>query len=342
MSASTVPVFEADEGRVSAGADAPAGELVLGIDIGGTKTAVGLVDTDGRVWAGTSARTPSELGPEAVVETAIRLAVAVLSRSGALPVLGCGVGSAGVIEPGVGRVISSTSSLPGWTGTPLSRLLATRLRMPVTVVNDVHAHAVGESQFGAGRGARTVLMVTAGTGIGGALVIDGTVQTGAHGASGHFGHMPSAEASGLPCTCGRSGHLEAVASGPAITSVYSARALPAGIDPATNAEAVFTLADGGDSLAAIVIDTAGMALGRTLGSLINALDPDVVVVGGGLSGGGDRWWSAVLRGIENEVIPMLRACPVVPAESGADAALAGAASVFRSEHPALIEAGAVS
>ncbi|RFA08107.1 hypothetical protein B7R54_01910 [Subtercola boreus] len=317
-----------------------AGDLVLGIDIGGTKTAAGLVDPDGRVWARASARTPADLGPEAVVETAIRLAIDVLSQSGASPVLGCGVGSAGVIEPGVGRVVSATSSLPGWAGTPLARVLSTRLRMPVSVVNDVHAHAVGESRFGAGRGVRTVLMVAAGTGIGGALVIDGTVQTGAHGASGHLGHMPSAEASGLPCTCGRSGHLEAVASGPAIASLYRARALPAAGEPVAHAEAVFALADDGDPLAATVIDSAGVALGRTLGGLINALDPDVVVVGGGLSDGGDRWWSAVSRGVETEVIPVLRACPIVPAELGGDAALAGAAAVFRSEHPALAEAGA--
>lgn len=304
-------------------------DLVLGVDIGGTKTAAGLVAADGRVVARASAATPAALGPEAVVETVVRLAVEVLAHSGAAAVLGCGVGAAGVIGPGSGRVVSATSSLPGWAGTDLTRVLGSRLRMPVVSINDVHAHAAGESRFGGGRGRATVLVLAAGTGVGGALVVDGRVQTGSRGVSGHFGHLPSEEARDLPCPCGRRGHLEGVASGPAIRSAY----LAGGGDPVADTQAVFAAADAGDELAAAVIDTAGRALGRTLGGLVNALDPDVVVVGGGLSEAGDHWWSSLRQGFAREAMPVVAGCSLERAVLGADAAIIGAAEVFRRARP---------
>lgn len=300
--------------------------LVLGVDIGGTKITVGLVDGDGRVSRRASTATPALLGPAAVIASVAQLSSEVTSFSDVTRVIGCGVGSAGLIDPKSGSVTFATSALPGWAGTAIAADLREILRMPVEVVNDVHAHAAGEAGAGAGRGAETMLMIAAGTGIGGALVVGGAVQIGARGASGNLGHLPSAEARQLACTCGGEGHLEAVSSGPAIQLRY----LTLGGDvAAVTARDVFALAESGDSRAIDAVDAAAFALGRGVGGLINALDPDVVVIGGGLSDSGDRWWTALRRGIDHDVIPLLSSCPVVAAELGADAALVGAAMVFR-------------
>ncbi|TIH40061.1 ROK family protein [Subtercola vilae] len=330
--------------------------FVLGVDIGGTKIAVGLVEFTGaagadsagadlagidlaggaRVVALASSPTPAALGSAAIVAEVVRVASGLLAeaRRAGHPVAGCGVGSAGVIDRATGTVVSATSSLTGWAGTPLAAVLEDRLELPVTVLNDVHAHALGEALAGAGRGCPSMMMIAAGTGIGGAFVTDGLVWAGATGLSGHFGHLPAAEAAGLPCTCGREGHLEVIASGPAIAERYRA----AGGDPVvTDARGVFARASGAaDPIAERTIETAGYALGRAIGGLVNSLDPHAVVVGGGLSDAGEFWWSAVRRGAAAELMPSVAGCPLVPAQLGADAALIGAAAAFvrRARSPA--------
>ncbi len=131
-----------------------------------------------------------------------------------------GIGAAGVIDPVTGTVVSATESLPGWAGTDVVSELSARTDLPVRVVNDVHAHALGEAAAGASRGTRSSLLVAAGTGIGGGFITDGHLLTGRNSAAGHIGHVPSAAAAGLDCPCGGTGHVEAIASGPAILETY--------------------------------------------------------------------------------------------------------------------------
>lgn len=326
--------------------------LALGIDIGGTKTAVGAVDGHGRVLARREAPTPAAEGPAAVLANAIRLSrevIAVVARpgdgSGARPdtVVAVGVGAAGVIDPGARVVVSATDTLPGWGGTEIGETLERALGLPVVVENDVHAHAMGEAVFGAGRGHGHVLVVAAGTGIGGALVVDGRVLRGSGHVAGHYGHLPAEEAAGLPCTCGRIGHVEMIAAGPAIHAAYQRVGGSAGTDGthdgddgvdtrAIDTRAVFALADAGDARAARIIETAARALGRTIGGLVNALDPDVIVVGGGLAQTGERWWGPLRTGIDEETVPAASGRPALPAELGGDAAIIGAALVALTQH----------
>ncbi|MFJ8895501.1 ROK family protein [Leifsonia sp. NPDC102414] len=316
-----------------AGADAPVagGRFAVGIDIGGTKTAAGLVDiATGAVVMRSEAPTPSAAGPDAVLATAIRLAESVIaSAPSPSRVVSAGVGAAGVIDPVRRVVVSATDTLPGWAGTPIGEAVESAIGVPVIVENDVHAHAIGEARSGAGRGRGTVLLVAAGTGIGGALIADGALVRGAGHVAGHYGHLPSVEAHGLPCTCGRAGHVEMIAAGPAILAAY----LRAGGSSVPDTRAVFALADAGDELAAATITLAATALGRTIGGLVNAIDPDIVVIGGGLAATGARWWNPLRAGIDAETIPAATGLPVVAAELGGDAAIVGAALASASVPP---------
>lgn len=293
-------------------------DLALGIDIGGTKIAVGLVNRAGDVVRRAEAPTPASLGGVHIVDRAIELARELMAGD---HVDAVGVGSAGVIDPVSRRVVSATNHLANWAGTELGRMLEDGLRLPVSASNDVHAHAVGEAFVGAGRGHATVLVAAVGTGIGGALVINGVVQTGAHGVAGHFGHLPVTEAEGLLCPCGRVGHVEAISSGTALHQHY----LTLGGNPRQkDARAVVLLAQT-DPLAARTVTTSARILGQALGGLTNALDPDVVIIAGGMRNAGEPWWSAMEAGLRDTALPILEDVLLVKAALGDDAAIIGAA-----------------
>ena len=294
---------------------------VAAVDIGGTKTAAALVAASGEVLARASAPTPGRDGPDAVLTTAADLVQRLRAGSAATAVAGLGVGSAGVVDAATGRVLSATDVLSGWAGTDLRGELGSRLGMPVVVVNDVHAHALGESARGSGAGHETVLFVAVGTGIGASFVVGGRVLAGAHSVAGHAGHQPSPYAAKLPCTCGGSGHLEAIASGPALVAEYHRR----GGTLVSDLRDVSALAAQGDPVAAEVVVLGGAAVGSALGGLVNVLDPHAVVVGGGVTALGETWWSALREAFCADALPVLADVPVLESALGADAPLVGAA-----------------
>lgn len=298
----------------------PTPETVAVVDIGGTKTAAALVTRDGTVVRRNEAPTPAQDGASAVLATTAGLLEAL--RDGA-EVVALGVGSAGVIDPVSGRVFGATDALAGWAGTDLRGALATLTGLPTAVINDVHAHALGESRYGAARGRDTALFVAVGTGVGGAFVLPGGTLVGANAAAGHVGHVPSVQARDLPCSCGGTGHLEAIASGPALVRELARRTT----DGAADLQAVVAAAAGGDAEAASVIRLGGLAVGATIGGLVNVLDPDVVVVGGGVVNAGAEWWGALLEAAAAELLPSLRDVEIVRSGLGGDAALLGAAAL---------------
>ncbi|MFI6794007.1 ROK family protein [Streptosporangium canum] len=293
--------------------------LVVGVDIGGTKTSAGLVDSSGTLLAVRTLPTPAAQGPAAVLDTAAGLVAEVAFGAG--DVTAVGVGSAGVVDPRRGVIVSATGAITGWAGTDLRGEVSRRLGLPVTVGNDVHAHALGEQWRGAAAGYADVLLVAVGTGIGASVVLGGRVLRGAHSVAGHAGHVPVVAAAGRPCPCGGHGHVEAVASGPAMLAEYRARAAAAVAGLAD----VARLAAQGDRIAVSVLTGGAAALGSTIGGLMNVIDPEVVVVGGGVAACGELWWQALREGIAAEVLPALREVPVGPAVLGGDAALLGAA-----------------
>ncbi|MGW0240077.1 ROK family protein [Micromonospora chalcea] len=296
--------------------------LVAALDIGGTKTTAALVTAAGEVVGRHTAPTPGRSGAAAVLDTAAGL-VEKLRADAPDVVRALGVGSAGVIDSGSGLVLSATDVLTGWAGTDLRGDLGRRLGVPVTVVNDVHAHALGEARHGVAAGYDTVLYVAVGTGVGASFVLGDTVLAGAHSAAGHAGHQPSAYAGTLACTCGGRGHLEAIAAGPALTAEYVRRTGR----PVADLRAVAALAAGGDETARAVVRLGGTAVGSAVGGLVNVLDPAAVVIGGGVTGLGEPWWRAVRDAVPAETLPGLAGVPVLASTLGPDAPLLGAASL---------------
>lgn len=300
------------------------GAAVLAVDIGGTKTTAALVEVgagSARVLAHRTAPTPAPEGGAAVLEAALRLAEEI---RGGTAIAAVGVASAGVIDGARGRVSHATSSLPRWAGTDVAGAFSDRFAVPARVLNDVHAHGLGEARFGAGVGASSMLLAAIGTGIGGCHVVDGRVMTGAHGAAGHIGHVPTAEAEGIPCPCGRTGHLEGLASGPGILAL--AERLGAPTAALGSGRALARAAAAGDETALCAYAIAGRATGRMLGALLNVLDVDVVALTGGVSGVGPFWLDPLREGLAAESMDVVASVPVVPATAGVHAALLGAAA----------------
>ncbi|WP_231445311.1 ROK family protein [Brevibacterium zhoupengii] len=308
---------------------------VVAVDVGGTKIRAGSV-IDGVVDHLREVPTPAAAGARAILDSIAEVAREVIrdtevsTAAGSTPAWHIGIGSAGVIDPDTGSVVSATDSLTGWAGTALTAEITARLGVEARAVNDVHAHALGEALAGAARGTQISLLVAAGTGIGGGFITENRLLTGRRAAAGHIGHLPVAAAQGLPCPCGGRGHLEAIASGPAVLSAYQ-RAVgehgPGGLRVTTTRE-LAELADTGDASAQRAFEQAGRALGSALGGVANVLSPEVIVIGGGLSGAGELWWAPLREAFAAELIPAARGLSVRPAQLGQDAALIGAASLW--------------
>jgi glucokinase len=292
------------------------------VDIGGTKIAVAVVEAaDGTVVARRVVPTPAEQGPVAVVEAAADLAARVLVAYPAA----AGVGAPGVVDAGRGVVVTSTGYLPGWEGTKVAAELERRLGLPFAADNDVNAAALGEARHGAGRGLGSFLLVVVGTGLGGAIVRQGRVLRGATGTAGEVGHVPVAGADEVRCSCGRSGHLEAVVAAPGITAAYQRATGECGVD----VRAMARRAAVGQAEAAAVLHAAGTTFGRTLGGLVNTLDPEAVILGGGVMQAGEPLWAPLEAAMRAEVLPSAAGVPLRPAELGVDAGVIGAAELVR-------------
>ena len=303
---------------------------VVGVDLGGTKTAAGVVAQDGSVLVQGQIPTKNRDGGAAILDATavlVQFRIERAAEQGAV-VEAVGVGSAGVINAAAGTVISATDAILDWTGTAITAGLTGRLGLPSAVVNDVHAHALGEAWKGAGAGASTALMVAFGTGVGGSFVINGKPLLGHRFVGGHVGHFASPLAvhrgKALPCSCGHTGHVEAIAAGPAIHGAYLREGGSAAL---LDTKAVFDLARAGDDLACRVIATAAAAAGQAVGGLINILDPEIVVVSGGLADAGDLWWAGMEHAMRAELLAPLAEVPVVRATLGNTAAIVGAASL---------------
>jgi glucokinase len=312
---------------------APA-QYAIGLDLGGTKIAAGVVAPDGRVVAGAVVPTPVAGGVEAVLDALAGVARQVADAAGVAlsEVVGVGLATPGPMDPEAG-VVTFAPNL-GWRDVPAARLLSERLPWPCTLGNDADAAALGEATFGAGRGARLLLYLTVSTGIGGGIVLGGQLVTGAHGAAAEFGHQVI-DPAGPRCRCGRQGCLEALASGPA-TARRAADRLRAGEasfltelaggDPAqVTAVMVGEAADRGDLLATEVLAETTRYLGIGVANLVTLFDPDRVVIGGGLANLGERLLGPVRDLVRREVLPPANRVEILPVALGKSSGLVGAA-----------------
>ncbi len=286
--------------------------LVIGLDIGGSKMLAGLISRAGEVQRVRQIATAPS--PAEIMSAAQSLCESLIASAG-LPVLAIGVGSAGVIDANKGSVIFANDNLPGWTGTKLAALGAA-FDLPIAVENDVKALAFGEAVMGAGADYDPLLCIAVGTGVGGALILNGGVWHGADYCAGEIGSLVVDWAGDEPLI------LDQYASGPAIERAYQAEI---GRSTSLPLRKIAQLARTGDTAATEAIKSKARRLGIILAGGAASFNPAAVVVGGGVPQIGALWWEAFEAGFREYLMPPLATTPLLPATLGVNAVMLGAA-----------------
>ena len=292
--------------------------FAVGLDLGGTDLKAGRVTAGGRLEG--FCKRPSRAAESADGPLdAIADAVEGLTRGAPGAVIGVGLGSPGVIHPGTGALVGSTPHLRFWKAFPLRERLAARLSLPLAVDNDANLAALAEHRLGAARGARVSITLTVGTGIGAGIVVDGQVLRGAWGGAGELGHLSLGRGEG-ECRCGIPGCVEPEASG----SGLARHAREAGLVPA-EARTVFAAAAAGDPRARVLLETMADRLGAAIGAAVNILNPEVVVVGGGIAQAGEALMAPLRAAVARYALAThAQGLSVVPAALGERAGVVGA------------------
>lgn len=287
----------------------------IGVGIGGSKIAIGLVDHDGGVIRHREITTPSRYGRAAIMNAGPTAVSEVVAGA---QIRGIGVGAAGVI--GAGTVSAATDLLAGWTGTDIVGSIRNGLLVRgiecqhVVAVNDVHAHGAGEVWRGAGAGKSLVSLAAVGPGLGGAVPCRGVPLIGKHGASGHLGRIRSAEALGLRCSCGASGHLEAIVLGYGLVRLYH----QLGGDSSVGSARELSEQVSADPKAAEALARSAAASGAAIGDRVNIADPDEVIISGEPSQAEPIWWREVRKaaiGISLSLIGVIGVAGLVARDS---------------------------
>jgi glucokinase len=300
--------------------------LILALDYGGTKHTAALLTVGEQAWLAHE-RVYSPPGADAHYDqaTVIKLARELLAHvEGTLVAIGVSFG--GPVDATNGMVRLSHHVL-GWEDTPLRHQLQAEFGVPATLDNDANVAALGEWKFGAGQGCASLLYVTVSTGIGGGWVLNGQIYSGADGMAGEIGHIV-VQPGGAECVCGKRGCLEVEACGTAIARKMSERSAGRRPDAAESmtGESVASAAQQGDPLALQVLDDAARLLGTGLGGAINLMNPQRVVLGGGVTKSGERWWRIVRETARAHALPQMRV-DIQPAALGDDAPLWGAVAL---------------
>ncbi len=306
------------------------GEVYAGIDLGGTDIKGGLVTTHGEIRARDTLPTQAELGPAGVLDRMASL-VDMLQKKypdGNVKAVGIGVPGQVIVKKGL---LVEAPNLPGWNNILVAEEMFKRIGIPVFLDNDANMAGLGEYSYGAGKGCREMLMVTLGTGVGGGLILSGTVYRGASGGAGEFGHMIVCR-DGELCTCGRKGCLEAYIGTRGILRTLREKLVveesslgdipPEEVTPRDISRA----AEAGDKTAKAVLEEAGRWLGVAVGSVANLLNLERAVIGGGVAAAGEFILSPAREAAAETTLKVSRAAlEIVPASLGNAAGLCGAA-----------------
>ena len=307
---------------------------VLGVDIGGTKVAVGVVDSSGTIL--TRGRNPmvADSTAEAALEAVTGAIDSMLATPEGREVRSIGICAPGPLDPRAG-VVLNPPNLPCWRNFPLADRIKAKYQVPVKVDNDGNAAALAETRWGAARGFHYVFYATIGTGIGTGIVFDGTIYHGKTGSAAEGGHM-SIDYRGPRCNCGKLGCIEILAAGPAI----GVRARAKLGDQHTPHSAILDLAQGdihavtselvgrafaaGDPVAGEILQETVDLLSTWLGNIVDLLDPDVLVIGGGVAAMLKPFFEDIKRQLPNWCVnPFVSEIPLLMAHYGADAGIGG-------------------
>lgn len=286
-------------------------ELVIGLDIGGSKTLAGLVTRDGEIRRTLQVATGAS--PPAILASARALCQRLIDSAEA-PVAAIGIGSAGIVDTASGIVLFANENIPGWTGTRLHDIAVAGL--PIAAENDARALAYGEAVLGAGREYDSLLCVTVGTGIGGAIIANGSIWHGANFSAGEIGYL----------VVGWDGDkaliLDQYCSGPAIERSYQ---FAMNLDERPPLTEINRRAGRGDELARTVIIKKATEFGAILAGIVAAINPDAAVIGGGVPQIGPLWWDAFSDSFRAAAPPPVKSTPLLPAALSAEAVMLGAA-----------------
>ena len=310
-------------------------DLVLGLDVGGTKLAAGVVAGNGQVLSMEVAPSSVDQGPDAMIERHLDLGRSAVASAGVpwARVRAVGIACGGPLDPYAG-IIQSPPGLPGWDDVPLVAKVEAALQRPTVVDNDATACAIAEWWFGAGRARRVrhLVYLTISTGVGGGLVLDGRVYRGAAGNAGELGHL-TVEYLGRRCGCGRRGCLEAYASGPQIAAraherMAAGRASSLAALPGVTARDVAAAAATGDLVASEVWDETAAMLGSAIANILDVFNPELVVLGGGVTRAGDQLLAPVREAaLRQAMAPARNAADIVLAGLGEELGVVSAATV---------------
>jgi glucokinase len=312
-------------------------DLILGVDLGGSKILAAVVDPRGRMVSSHESVTPATKGREAVIQCIVDSARGALEQAHVAmsEISAVGIGAAGISNPEAG-ILFTSPNLPGLREVLLGDIIQEELGKKTFIINDANAAALGEFYYGAARGARNFIYITISTGIGGGIVIDGKIYTGAIGIAGEVGHM-TIDDDGPVCNCGNRGCWETLASGTALGREAKLR-ISEGVKTSileyaggnienVTPQVIHSAAEKGDRLAKELIVRTGYYVGVGLASLINIFNPELIVIGGGLSNIGDMLLEPALKTAEKRAYKeAFQAVRFASAELGGNSGAIGAAT----------------
>ncbi|HET7564945.1 MAG TPA: ROK family protein [Gemmatimonadaceae bacterium] len=325
-------------------------QYIIGVDLGGTNIVAGAMPDDGsRELAMRTEPTHAERGADAVVDRIVAMIAEVMAEVSAScgatsrDFVGVGVGAPGPLDREHGVVVVAPNL--GWHNFPLRDEIGARVRLPVTLDNDANCATMGEWWCGAAKGARNVVGLTIGTGIGGGVVLEGQLYHGSSDVAGEIGHT-TIDANGRYCRCGNYGCLEAYASGPAI-ALRAREALERDLEPGEasilptivngnldqlTAATVYDAANRGDHVALEIVRDTARFLGTGIANLLNILNPDVVVIAGGVTQAGERLFEPLRAEVRRRAFrPAVEACRIVPGALPGTAGVVGAVATFKAQ-----------
>lgn len=311
----------------------------IGIDVGGTNVKIALVDNNGKIIYSNSIPTRAEMGYEYTINNMKEAITELIKETKSDPknIESIGFGFPGQIDYQKG-IVRLAPNIPGWVDVPIAEIMEKEFGIPTRVDNDVRCAALGELNYGAGQGCDNLICITVGTGIGSGLVINGKLVRGASNAAGEIGHIKLDMNGGPLCGCGDRGCLEAFASGPSIVALaeeyikggkstkYRELANP-DITPYIVSEA----AKQGDPVAKRIFTIVGEYIGIGLASVVNLLNPEKIIIGGGVAAAGDLLLTPIKESLVKRAMPIAgSAVEIVPAQLGNSAGVIGASLLINS------------
>lgn len=312
----------------------------IGIDVGGTNVKIALVDDNGKIIYSNSVPTYAKMGYEYTVNNIKQAIRDLMKETNTTPtdIEGIGFDFPGQVDCKTG-VVKLAPNIPGWVNVPIAQMIEDEFHIPTRIDNDVRCAALGELKFGAGRGCENFICITVGTGIGSGIVINGKVVRGATNAAGELGHIKLQMSGGPICGCGDTGCLEAFASGPAIVAMAQDyikggkstkfREMAAAEGGEITPYMVAKAAEEGDPVAKRIFEIVGEYIGIGLTSVINLLNPERVIIGGGVAESGELLLAPIRKTIkERAMVVAGNAVEIVPAQLGNSAGVIGASMLI--------------